>query len=196
MIKKLLSISFGLFALLMWAFPAAGEKQPLDKIVAVVNDNVITQQEFDVRLKSIVQQMQSSGNPLPPQDVLTKQVLEYLINEHLQLQIAEQNGITTNDKAVDEAIHRIAQQNNVNLEQFRALLEKDGYNYNQFREDIRNELTVNTVQQRKARNQVTVSDEEIDNFLKQTQLSQRNGEYHIAHILIALPEEPTPEQTE
>jgi len=194
MINKFLSPSLILLALISWNSAVFAQKQPLDKIAAVVNDDVITQQELDQRIKNVTQQMGSNNTPVPAPDVLRQQVLDYLINERLQLQIAEQNGIKTDDKTVDEAIARIAQQNEVDNAAFRVLLEKDGYSYPQFRQDIRDELTVNTVQQRQARSRMVVSDEEVDNFIKQAQLSQGNSEYQIAHILIALPENPTAEQ--
>jgi len=191
---KLLITTLSLWVAVTCSLPAAAEPQALDKVIAVVNDDVITQQELNRRALMIAAQLHANNKPLPPQNIFVKQVLEYMINERLQLQIAQSNGINADDTKVDNALVRIAQQNNMNLEQFRQVIEKDGYSYNQFREDIRHEITISEVQQRQARSQASVSEQEIDNFLKQTLLSQRNGEYRIAHILIALPEDPTPDQ--
>ncbi|HKK15138.1 MAG TPA: SurA N-terminal domain-containing protein, partial [Gammaproteobacteria bacterium] len=138
---------------------------PLDRIVAVINDDVIMQSELEERIRSVLKQMAQQGAELPPQDILIKQVLERMIMVKLQTQFAERTGIKVDDETLNQTINRIAAENNLSLSQFRNILEKDGINYENFREDIRNEITITQLKRRQVDNRVTVTDREIDNFL-------------------------------
>lgn len=173
----------------------AGE--PLDRIVAVVNDDVIMQSELDNRSRTVQGQLRQKGTAIPPQSVLEKQVLERLILMKLQLQLAQQTGIRVDDETLNKAINQIASNNGVSLSQFQAILERDDYDYGAFREDIRDEITLTKLRQRQIDNRITVTDREIDNFLT-TYKNQGdiNAEYHLAHILIAVPEAASPDQVQ
>jgi len=169
--------------------------EPVDKIVAVVNDDVITSTELDTRLHSIKEQLKNQSSPMPPDAVLKKQVLDRMILASLQLQLADQNGIRVDDETLNRTIERIAADNKLSLMEFRSVLEKEGYDFATFREDIRREILISRVQQRQVTDRIMVTEQEIDNFLA-TQRAQGNtgAEYHLAHILIAVPDASSSER--
>jgi peptidyl-prolyl cis-trans isomerase SurA len=169
--------------------------EPVDKIVAVVNDDVITSTELDTRLHSIKEQLKNQSSPMPPDAVLKKQVLDRMILASLQLQLADQNGIRVDDETLNRTIERIAADNKLSLTEFRSVLEKEGYDFATFREDIRREILISRVQQRQVTDRIMVTEQEIDNFLA-TQRAQGNtgAEYHLAHILIAVPDASSSER--
>ncbi len=169
--------------------------EPVDKIVAVVNDDVITGTELDTRLHSIKEQLKNQSSPIPPDAVLKKQVLDRMILASLQLQLADQNGIRVDDETLNRTIERIAGDNKLSLTEFRNVLEKEGYDFATFREDIRREILISRVQQRQVTDRIMVTEQEIDNFLA-TQRAQGNtgAEYHLAHILIAVPDASSSER--
>jgi peptidyl-prolyl cis-trans isomerase SurA len=177
------------------AATAATPLEPVDKIVAVVNDDVITSTELDNRLHSIKEQLKNQSASIPPDQALKKQVLDRMILASLQLQLADQNGIRVDDDTLNRTIERIAQGNNLTLPEFRSVLEKEGYDFATFREDIRREILISRVQQRQVSDRIMVTEQEIDNFLA-TQRAQGNtgAEYHIAHILIAVPDAASSER--
>ena len=161
----------------------------LDRIVAVVNDDVIMQSQLYDRLHEVKSQLQQQGTPLPPTSVLEKQVLDQLILTRLQLQEAESTGIRVSDETLNATIQRIAQANKVTLAQFRSILDKEGYSYDRFRHDIRNEILITRLRQRDVDNRVMVTDQEIDNYLAtRSHQGKGNVEYHLRHILIAVPD--------
>jgi peptidyl-prolyl cis-trans isomerase SurA len=147
------------------------------------------------KLTSALKQLQKQGTPLPPKDVLEKQMLERLIMERVQLQFARETGLRVDDIQLDQAIGRIAGNNKMNMQQFRAALEKDGLTYPAFREDIRGEMTMVRLREREVDSKIIISDGEIDNYLA-NQKTQTGGaeEYQIAHILLRAPESASPEQ--
>jgi len=169
--------------------------EPVDKIVAVVNDDVITGTELDTRLHSIKEQLKNQSSPIPPDAALKKQVLDRMILASLQLQLADQNGIRVDDETLNRTIERIAGDNKLSLTEFRSVLEKEGYDFATFREDIRREILISRVQQRQVTDRIMVTEQEIDNFLA-TQRAQGNtgAEYHLAHILIAVPDASSSER--
>ena len=169
----------------------------LDRIVAVVNEDVIMQSELENKLRTIKAQLAQQNTEMPSDETLTKQVLESQILDKLQLQLAASTGIVVDDETLNQTINRIAEQNKVNLTQFREILERDGYNYERFREDIRDEITISRLKQRHIENRITVTDGEIDNFLA-TEKHQGGleNEYRLSHILIATPEDATAEEKE
>lgn len=169
----------------------------LDRIVAVVNDDVITQSELDRQMDRVRDQLQQHGTPIPPRATLERQVLERLVLMHIQLQLAAKTGIRVDDDTLNHTIKKIAAQNHLSLSKFREILERDGYPFSQFRKDIRDEITVSRLQQRQVENRITVTDREIDNYLAtQKQQGGLDREYHLEHILIAVPEAASPEQIE
>ncbi|MEO8418416.1 MAG: peptidylprolyl isomerase [Methylophilaceae bacterium] len=185
----------------LFACPAQAEPQPvaevtkMDRIVAVVDQAVITEKELADRIRVISSQLKKQGTQLPPQNVLEKQVLERLINDSLQLQLAAQTGLRVDDNQLDKTIERIAEQNKLGMPEFRKALEAEGITFRKFREDIRNEIILARLREREVENRINVSEAEIDNFLT-TQSSRHDvqDEYEISHILIRAPEEGSPEE--
>jgi peptidyl-prolyl cis-trans isomerase SurA len=179
-----------------WAEPLV---KALDHIVAVVNDEVVSQSalEHEVRLFREELSRQGGNVRLPSPDILRKQVLDRLILQRLQLQLAEQTGIRADDNEVNEALGSIAQQNSVSLVQLRELLEKDGYDFSEFRENVRQELVLRRLRQRQTAKSVNVTEREIDEFLSnQSQQGNISEQYHLLHILIAVPDEAVPDVIE
>lgn len=171
--------------------------QSLDKIVAVVNDEVILESDLQDMEQTIRQQIRQRDAAMPPSDVLRKQVLERLIMQRLQIQEADKVGIRVGDDALNAALKQIADKNQMTLRQFRDVLEKDGYDFSQFRETIRDEMIIARLRKSQVEDRVVVSDREVDNFLA-TQKIQDGGqvEYDLQHILISLPEAASPEQVQ
>ncbi len=170
---------------------------PLDRIIAIVNNDVIMQSELEKKLRTVRNQIQQQGARLPPPSILEKQVLDNLIQNKLQIELAERTGIKVNDESLNRTISNIAFQNNVTLTEFREILESDGINYEQFREDIRNEIIISRLRKRNVENRITVSDREIDNFLANQEFQgNTDTEIRLSHILIALPEGATKEEIE
>lgn len=168
------------------------DRQVLDFIVAVVDDDIIAASELRQAARSAVRQLQSQGTPLPPQDVLLRRVLDRLVQERLEIAAADRAGIQVDDQTVNAALADIARRNNVSLGTLRETLEAEGYNYQQFREDIRRDITTARLRQRMVDSNLSVTDQEVDNFLaQQSDLDRR--EYHLQHILVGLPEGASPE---
>ena len=169
----------------------------VDRIVAVVNEDVILESELNTRLKTVLGQLQQRGTQAPPVDVLRRQVLERLIISLLQLQVAERTGIRVDDQTLNSSISGIAKQNGLSLNEFRTAIENDGFDFNVFREDIRKEMIVSRVMQRRVSQRVNITEQEIDNFLSITKNSaEGNKEYRLSHILISLPEAASAEQVD
>lgn len=169
----------------------------IDRIVAVVNDEVVMASELRRHTQRITAELRQRETPLPPSQVLEKQVLERLVLIRIQLQLAAQNNLRVDDDTLNRTISNIAADNKLSLAKFREILEQEGYNFSQFREDIRDEILVARLRQRQIDNLVHVSEREIDNYLA-TQAHQGNidMEYRLAHILIATPEAASPETIE
>lgn len=188
-----------IFALLLWLAGAANayaidpQKQvaPIDQIVAVVNDDVITRNELDDRISTVVKQLQRQGTPLPAPEVLQKQMLERMITEMLQAQFAKETGVRVDDTQVDKALQRIAEQNKfATLDAFKAKLEEQGVDFKKFREEIRNEITSTRLREREVDSKLVITDSEINNYLATEAKQMGKGEeYHLAHIFIVVPEQ-------
>ncbi len=175
--------------LLGGATAASAQVQPLDRVVAIVDNDVIMQSQLDQRVREVQQTIDRRGAELPPDDVLRTQVLERLITENLQLQMGERSGIRISDEELNQAMGTIAQRNNMTLDQFRAALAGDGLTLEDAREQIRREMVISRVRQRRIAERVQVSNQEVQNFLRsdlgKMQLSE---EYRLANILIPVPE--------
>jgi peptidyl-prolyl cis-trans isomerase SurA len=169
----------------------------LDRVVAIVNDEALTQYELDDQKRTVLAQMKSQNVVAPPPDVLEKQVLDRLITERAVLQFAKENGVRVDDTQVERAILRVAQDNKMSAADFRKAIEREGITYDKYREDIRNEITVQRLREREVDARVSVSDAEVDAFLA-TQNAQVGGdiEYRIAHVLVIVPERASPDQIE
>ena len=178
-----------LCALLLWSAPGAAYVA-LDRIIAIVNEDVVMQSELEQRLRSVRGQLREEGARLPPGPVLERQVLDSLIQGRIQLQLAARAGIRVDDETLNRAINNIAAENQVSLGEFRQILEADGYNYQQFREDIRDQITLSQLRQRQVENRINVTEREIDDFLANREFQgDAEAEIRISHILLALPAE-------
>jgi peptidyl-prolyl cis-trans isomerase SurA len=188
-------------AMLFLIFSAPASAAPendvgqIDRIVAVVDKDVITYSELRDRIQIVLGQLEKQGAQRPPQDVLEKQVLERLISDRLQLQLAAQTGLRVDDNQLDKTVQRIAEQNKLSISEFRDALEKDGINYRKFREDIRNEIILARLREREVDNRVNVTEAEIDNLLtSQASRNEIRDEFELSHILVRTPEESAPEE--
>lgn len=168
--------------------------QEADYIVAVVGDDVITRNQLRSRLTTALRQLERQGTPLPPQEVLERQMLERMIMDKAQFAFAKETGLRIDDQQLDQAIGRIAANNQMSLAQFRLALEKDGIDFAQFRQEIREEMIMVRLREREVESRLVVSDSEIDNYLASQAASGGGGEYRLAHILLRAPESVTPEQ--
>ena len=168
---------------------AYAEVRPLDRVVAIVDNDVIMQSQLDRRLAEVQQSLAKRSGEQPPREALAPQVLERLIVENLQLQIGERSGIRIADEELNQALATIAQRNNLTLDQFRAALARDGLSYDEAREQVRRELIISRVRQRRVAERIQVSEQEVENFLAsdlgKLQLSE---EFRLANILIPLSE--------
>lgn len=176
------------------AVSSAARTVLVDRIVAVVNNDVITESSLAKRTAQIKRQFGRQGGQLPPDDVLRKQVLERLVIERAQVQLAGETGLRIDDSALGGAIDRIAASNKLSTTQFRAALEKDGIDWNEFRENIRQEMLIARLREREVDARVVVTDAEIDNLLKNSPDAADSREYDLSHILLGAPEGPSPEQ--
>ncbi len=196
-----MSLRMSLFALALSAsvlappvLAAANEPIEADHIVAVVGDGVITRYELRTRLASALKQLEKQGTPLPPQDVLERQMLERLIMDRVQLAYAKETGLRVDDQQLEQAMARIAANNQLSPQQFRAAIEKDGMEFAKFREEIRGEMIAVRLREREVDSRLVVSDSEIDNYLANQAASGGGQEFQLAHILLRAPESATPEQ--
>jgi peptidyl-prolyl cis-trans isomerase SurA len=189
---KSLILCFGFAASVLSpvVFAQAVPIEKLDKIVAIVDEDVILQSELDRAVSNILAQAQNSGSQLPPRDVIEKQVLERLILTRVQVERAGSTGIQVGDAEIDQSVARIAAQNKLTLEQLRTSLERDGFSFDEFRKSMRDELTIQRFRQRYAQSRVQITDTEIDILLASDSL--RTGEVRLQHILVGVADSATP----
>ncbi|MGZ5570964.1 MAG: peptidylprolyl isomerase [Usitatibacter sp.] len=170
---------------------------PVDRIVAVVNDEVITGNDLSDRVNLVVHQFQRQGGQLPSADALSRQILERMINDLLQVQLAKESGIKIDDLTLDRTIERIAQENSLSMTDFRSALEKDGIRYPRFREDIRNEIMLARLREREVENSIVVTDAEVDTELaREAKEASGDSEYNLAHVLVLVAPQANSEQIE
>ena len=170
----------------------AQQTQSLDRIAAIVDEDVVLQSELDRAVANIKSQYAGRENQLPPDDVLRRQVLERLVLVKLQVARAESSGIKVGDQELNQAISAIAQQNGTSVDALRQRLAGDGVDFNDFRASVRDEITVQRLRQSFAQSRISVSEGEVDAALKQE--ATTGTQYHLAHILIALPEAASADQ--
>lgn len=164
----------------------------LDKVIAIVDDDVVLQSELEQRMNAVKAQLANAPrDQVPPDDVLEEQIIERLVVESLQLQMADRAGVRINDEELNEAMRGIASQNDMTLPQFQRAIEADGISYIEMRDQVRREIAISRVQQGVMRNRIQVSEQEIKDFLA-SELGQvvTADEYRIAHILLPLSEDP------
>ena len=178
-----------LLGALLFAGTVAGEVRPLDRVVAIVDSDVIMHSQLQRRLGEVEQTIAKRGAALPPEHVLGQQVLERLVIENIQLQIGERSGIRIGDEELNGAMENIAQRNGLSLAQFRSALARDGLSFDEAREQVRREMIISRVRQRRVAERIQVTDQEVQNFLAsdlgKLQLSE---EFHLANILVPLPD--------
>lgn len=163
--------------------------QPLDRVVAIVDNDVVMQSQLDQRVREVQQTIAKRGGGVPPTGALEQQVLERLIVENLQLQIGERSGIRITDEELNQAIGTIAQRNGMSLDQFRAALAHDGLSFDDAREQVKREMIISRVRQRRVAERIQVSEQEVKNFLNSDMgKMQMSEEYRLANILIPTPE--------
>lgn len=196
--QKLVRLS--LCAALLCAFPVFAEEakqaQPIDNILVVVNEDVITRHELDTRLAVVVRQLKKQGTLLPEPAVLERQILERMIGDMLQMQFAKETGLRIDDAQLDKALTRIAQQNKLaSLAAFRNKLEQDGIDFNKFREEIRTEILTTRLREREVDSKLVISENEIENYLKnQSKQAGKGEELQLAHIMVVVPEQASAEK--
>lgn len=169
----------------------------LDRVVAVVNDEVITLNELRARLAIAEQQLKRQNIAPPPRPVLARQVLERMIVDRAQLQLARETGVRVDDATVNATIARIAESNGLTLPQFRERLEREGIAFARFRDDVRDDIIMNRLRDREVDSRIQISEGEIDNFLaEKAGVAVDTTEYNVAHILLRVPENASAEQIE
>jgi len=168
---------------------------PLDRVIAVINDEAITQWDVREQKRILVEQLKASNIPAPNADVLDKQVLERLITERALTQYAKESGIRVDDTTVERTILRIAEENKLAPDEFRKVLEREKIPYAAYREDIRRQVLLQRLREREVESKVVVTDAEVDNYL-QTVAAQTGGEreYLLSHIYVTVPEQATADQ--
>jgi peptidyl-prolyl cis-trans isomerase SurA len=167
--------------------------QSLDKVVAVVDDGVVLESELKSRIVTITSRLNAQGTPLPPQDVMRKRILEQLVTEQVQLQMAEREGLRIDDNQLTETMANIASRNGMSLEEFQVAIRSEGVTFAEAREQIRREMLTSRLQQKRVNGRVRVTDKEVENFLASS-AGRSALDYYLGHILLALPENPSSEQ--
>jgi peptidyl-prolyl cis-trans isomerase SurA len=192
------SLWWAALAALLAATPVAAQRVALvDRIVAVVNKDVITLSELNEAVSSAERQLRRQGTPPPERGVLQRQMLERLILDKAQLQLARDIGIRVDDVQLDRTVQRIAETNNMTLADFRRALERDGIPFDAYREDLREQIILTRVREREVEEKLQVSESEIDLFMEENKAqSADRAEYNLSHILVRVPEQASPERLE
>ena len=193
MLSRLLAASL-LPLLLVCASVVRAETQALDRIIAIVEDDVILASELDEAITNIRAQFRGNETQLPPDEVLRKQVLERMTMTRLQVQRAESAGVQITDTEIDQALAQIAANNGLTLPQMRTAIERDGLDFGEFRDNMRDELMVQRLRKRIVESRVNISEAEVDRAMASDDI--KRGEVRLGHILVALPEGATAEQVE
>ena len=177
---------------------ARSARQPVlvDAIVAVVNTDVITMKELNDRVQIIEQRMRRQNMQIPPRDLLQKQLLERLIVNRAQMQMARDSGVRIDDAMLDRAVARIAEQNGITVQALRDQLERDGISFARFRDEIREEITLQRLREREVDNKLQITESEIDSFLASSTARSADAqqEINIAQILVRVPENASAQQ--
>lgn len=175
--------------------PLPGEL--LDRVVAIVNDGIVTQSELDEGLAQVVGRMRQQNIALPPADVLRSQMLDRLVMDRIQTQRASRIGIKVSDETLQMQLTQLAEANDISLNQLPEALAREGINYASFRENLREDLARQQLRRREVLNGVHVTPRELDQFMERLKrMPDEQAEYNFSHILIALPSEATQEQVD
>ena len=190
MLKRL-----ALLCILLSGLNIAEGKQLLDKVVAIVNNGVITSSELDAQVELSKKQILAQKMQMPEESVLRKQVLQHLIDVDLQMQLAKQHGITVDSTELNEAIERVATMNNLTLSQLREEITKQGITWQEYRQNIRKEMLLSRLQQKAVGKEVQVTNEQVEQYLKTANTVDNSAvTFHLQNIVIPLNEEPTTEE--
>ena len=183
--------------------PAAAERQAprrivlADRIIAVVNKEVITERELADRLQRVELDLRGRGTPLPEGDLLRRQVLERLIMDRVQTQFAAEIGVGVDDLQLDQAVARIAEANRMPLVEFRRAIEADGVPFRRFREEVRREIVLQRLREREVDSRISVAENEVDIYIaEQAEKPPERLEYNLSHVLVRVPEQAGPELIE
>lgn len=167
---------------------------PVDRIVAVVNEDIIAQSELNARIQELAAKLANKSAELPPMGVLQKQMLDHMIDLKLQLQTAQRLGIRVDDVTLNKAIANIATKNDITLLQLKETLEADGISFALFREQLREDILLNRLKQKEVINRISITEQDVDDFLaRETGSSRQRTAVHLNHMLIATPEGASPE---
>ena len=163
------------------------ERKLLDQVVAIVDEDVILQTELEARISTITSRLSAQGTALPPRQILEERVLDQLITESIQMQMADRAGMRISDNELNETMANIAERNGMSLAQFENQLAAEGVSYNQAREQIRREMLTSRVQQRQVGNRVRVTDREVENYLESLEArGGNNAQYRLAYIFVSV----------
>lgn len=178
-----------------WAQQKPRQIITLDRIVAVINDEIITRNDLTERVRLAEEQLRRQGTPPPSRPDLERQLLQRMISDRAQMQFAKENGVRVDDVELDRAIARIAEDNKISLSQLRASLNKDGVPFQKFREDIRGQIIMARLREREVEDRIVITESEIDNVLANPQQQAAGAdEFNVAHILVRVPENANPGQ--
>ena len=178
-----------------WAQPKPRTIVTLDRIVAVVNDEVITRNDLTERVDLATAQLARQGTPAPARPLLERQLLERMIADRAQMQFAKESGLRVDDVELNRAIDRIAEDNKISTAQLRASLDKDGVPFTKFREDIRGQIIMARLREREVDDKIVITESEIDNLLANPQQQAAGAdEFNVSHILVRVPENASPDQ--
>lgn len=181
-------------AVVILSFGSAVHAQSLDRVIAVINDDVITHLELENRLTGLDAEIKTKGGDSPPRDVLRKQMLQKMINDKLQLQTAMRMGLKVSENALDEAVMSVARNNKLTLRQLREALAAEGIPYALFRDSINTQMLINQIYTRLIRNRVVITEEELDGYIANGGGKADAREYDISHILVRVAEGASPEK--
>lgn len=190
--KRVLLLALLVLATVSFNTYAKSSGESLDKIVAIVNDDVVTKSELDRALSLARIQLSQSNTNVPGKEVLQKQVLDQLINKKLQLQIAKQVGINITSADIDRVVQNVADKNNISTSELYKRINQDGMSTATYRTELHDQMTVQKLQQQEVNSRITVTADEITNYM-QSKLWQSNSskEYHLEDILIPLSDTPS-----
>lgn len=198
--KRILSFAAAALCLVAAGPSAAqgGKPEEIDRVVAVVNADAITATELGARMRTVERQLRAQNIQMPPEEALRSQVLERMIIDRAQVQLARESGLRIDDAQVDRAVAGIAQQNRLTLPQLRQRLEQDGINFASFREDVRGEILIGRLREREVDQRVVISEADIDALLAEqgpgTGATGQPAEFNLGHILLRVPENASADQ--
>ncbi len=196
MMKRMFAATLFLVGPVLLA-PLSAKEVVLDEAVAIVDDDVVLRSELDLRLKTVKQDLQARNAKLPDDDVLRKQVLDRLVSDSIQLQMAYRAGVRIGDTELTQVLERIAQQNGVTLEEFRRRVEAEGTSFALFREDVRNNMMTSRIRQGQVSRRIFISDQEVQNMVDAINAEgAERTEFHLGHILIPIAESASTEQVQ